>query len=77
VTKDQWRHGLHMSFVVAWLTPEEASTVGVPWEVASRYSKRAQRMLGYASQSRGENGPPRFWLIDFGDVRHYLRTTPE
>jgi ectoine hydroxylase-related dioxygenase (phytanoyl-CoA dioxygenase family) len=76
ITTDQWRHGLHMSFVVSWLTPEEASTVGVPWEVASRYSPRVQRMLGYASHGRGENGPPRFWLIDFADVRHYLGETP-
>lgn len=72
ITPDRWRHGLHMSFVAAWLTPEEASTVGVPWEVARQYSARVQRMLGYASQGRGQNGPPRFWLIDFADVRHYL-----
>ncbi len=72
VTTDKWRHGLHMSFVVGWLTPEEASTVGVPWDIAKRYSSRVQRMLGYASPGRGNDGPPKNWLIDFADVRSFL-----
>jgi ectoine hydroxylase-related dioxygenase (phytanoyl-CoA dioxygenase family) len=72
VTSDQWRHGLHMSFVLGWLTPEEASTVGVPWDIARHYSQRVQRMLGYASPGRGNNGPAKNWLIDFADVRNYL-----
>jgi ectoine hydroxylase-related dioxygenase (phytanoyl-CoA dioxygenase family) len=72
VTADQWRHGLHMSFVLGWLTPEEASTVGVPWETAKRYPPRVRRMLGYASPGRGNDGPPKNWLIDFADVRNHL-----
>jgi len=72
VTANQWRHGLHMSFVLGWLTPEEASTVGVPWEIARQYSPRVQRMLGYASPGRGNNGPAKNWLIDFADVRNFL-----
>ena len=72
VTIDQWRHGLHMSFVLGWLTPEEASTVGVPWDIARHYSPRVQRMLGYASPGRGNDGPAKNWLIDFADVRNYL-----
>jgi ectoine hydroxylase-related dioxygenase (phytanoyl-CoA dioxygenase family) len=72
VTVNQWRHGLHMSFVLGWLTPEEASTVGVPWEIARQYSPRVQRMLGYASPGRGNNGPAKNWLIDFADVRNFL-----
>jgi ectoine hydroxylase-related dioxygenase (phytanoyl-CoA dioxygenase family) len=71
-TQATWRRGLHMSFVLGWLTPEEASTVGVPWEIARHYSDRVQRMLGYASPGRGNNGPPKNWLIDFADVRSYL-----
>ncbi len=72
VTQHEWRHGLHMSFVLGWLTPEEASTVGVPWEIARNYSPRVQRMLGYASPGRGNDGPPKNWLIDFADVKSYL-----
>jgi ectoine hydroxylase-related dioxygenase (phytanoyl-CoA dioxygenase family) len=71
-TADTWRHGLHMSFVLGWLTPEEASPIGVPWEIAQSYSPRVQRLLGYASPGPGEHAPPRNWLIDFVDVRNYL-----
>jgi ectoine hydroxylase-related dioxygenase (phytanoyl-CoA dioxygenase family) len=71
-TSDSWRHGLHMSFVLGWLTPEEASPVGVPWDVAKTFSPRVQRMLGYASPGPGEFAPPRNWLIDFVDVRQHL-----
>jgi ectoine hydroxylase-related dioxygenase (phytanoyl-CoA dioxygenase family) len=71
-TGDTWRHGLHMSFVLGWLTPEEASPISVPWELARSYSPLVQRLLGYASPGPGEHEPPRNWLIDFVDVRNYL-----
>ena len=71
-TVDSWRHGLHMSFVLGWLTPEEASPIGVPWEIARQYSQRVQRMLGYASPGPGSEAPPRNWLVDFVDVRRHL-----
>jgi ectoine hydroxylase-related dioxygenase (phytanoyl-CoA dioxygenase family) len=77
VTRDSWRHGLHMSFVVGWLTPEEASPLGVPWEVARTYSARVQRMLGYASPGPGLDEPPRNWLLDFVDVRNYFGVRTE
>jgi hypothetical protein len=68
----QWRRGLHMSFCLGWLTPEEASVVGVPWAIAQRYPPRVQRMLGYASPAQAEGASPTNWLIDFEDVRHHL-----
>jgi hypothetical protein len=71
-TTDQWRRGLHMSFCLGWLTPEEASPVGVPWEIARTYPPRVQRMLGYASPARAEGVAPTNWLIDFEDVRKHL-----
>ncbi|MCB2064687.1 MAG: phytanoyl-CoA dioxygenase family protein [Afipia sp.] len=72
VTADQWRHGLHMSFVVGWLTPEEASPLVVPWDLVRNYPPRVQRMLGYASHARGENKAPGNWLIDFEDARKFF-----
>ncbi len=72
VTTDQWRHGLHMSFCLGWLTPEEAVPIGVPWEIAQQYSPRVQRMLGYASRRPGKNQAAVNWLIDFVDVRNHL-----
>jgi hypothetical protein len=71
-TAAQWRRGLHMSFCLGWLTPEEASPVGVPWEIARTYSPRVQRMLGYASCARAEGAAPTNWLVDFEDVRKHL-----
>ena len=48
-TGDQFRRGLHVSYVLGWLTPEEASPLGVPWEVVRNLPKKAHRLLGYAS----------------------------
>lgn len=69
VTTDQWRRGLHMSFVAGWLTPEEAVPLGTDWSVARQYSPRVQRMLGFASPRFGEDTGPRCWMIDFEDLR--------
>lgn len=71
-TASSWRRGLHMSFVLGWLTPEEASTVAVPWDIAKHYSDRVQRMLGYVSPRHTVDSAPRQWLIDFKDARLYL-----
>ena len=73
VTTDQWRFGLHMSFVLGWLTPEEASPIGVPWEIAKNFSPTVQRLLGYASpRDLGEGASPKNWMVDFEDVRAHL-----
>ena len=72
VTVDRWRRGLHVSFCLGWLTPEEASPIGVPWEIARGYSPRVQRLLGYASPARAPGVSPTNWLVDFEDVRKHL-----
>jgi hypothetical protein len=72
VTADQWRFGLHMSFVLGWLTPEEASPIGVPWEIAQGFSPRVRRMLGHASHLPGNPKSPVNWTVDFLDVRGFL-----
>ncbi len=72
VTERTWRRGLHMSFVLGWLTPEEASTIGVPWEIAKNYSLRVQQMLGYVSPRHRPDMVPYNWLIDFKDAGLYL-----
>ena len=71
-THDTWRRGLHMSFVLGWLTPEEASPVAVSWEIARQYSSRVQRMLGYISPTLRPHMPPYGWLVDFKDVNLYV-----
>lgn len=75
-TTDRWRRGVHMSFILGWLTPEEANPIGVPWSVAKDYSPRVQRMLGYASRPIAEDpGSCIQWLIDFDDVAKFVRST--
>jgi hypothetical protein len=72
VTTDKWRFGVQMSFILGWLTPEEASPIGVPWEVAKTFSPRVQRMLGYASHRPEEGASPTNWLVDVMDARRFL-----
>jgi len=72
VTSNSWRRGLHMSFVLGWLTPEEASPVGVPWSIAQQYPVRVQQMLGYRSPPPQPDMAPRNWLIDFKDAGMYV-----
>jgi ectoine hydroxylase-related dioxygenase (phytanoyl-CoA dioxygenase family) len=72
VTDNSWRRGLHMSFVLGWLTPEEASPIAVPWEIAKTYSHRVQQMLGYVSPRHRPDMSPYNWLIDFKDASLHL-----
>jgi ectoine hydroxylase-related dioxygenase (phytanoyl-CoA dioxygenase family) len=72
-TETEWRRGLHMSFVLGWLTPEEASPIAIPWEIAKTCPFRVQRMLGYVSPRLDANREPRQWLIDFKDTRYHLK----
>lgn len=71
-TADQWRRGLHMSFCLGWLTPEEANPISVPWDLARTFPPRVQRLLGYASPARAEGAAPTNWLVDFEDIRKHL-----
>jgi len=48
-TKDGWRRGMHMSFVVGWLRTEENNYLSTPPGVARTLSRRAQELLGYAA----------------------------
>jgi len=71
-TTASWRRGLHMSFVLGWLTPEEASTAAIPWEIARHFSPRVQRMLGFISPTLKPNMAPYGWLVDFKDISLFM-----
>jgi hypothetical protein len=64
-TSDQSRWALHLSFVVGWLTPEEAITEEYPSTLLKGRSERVKRLLGHTSYE----GPPaqggRLWLKNF------------
>jgi ectoine hydroxylase-related dioxygenase (phytanoyl-CoA dioxygenase family) len=48
-TSDQWRNAMHLSFVVGWLTPEEANALDYTTEELQFRSVRVQRVLGHRS----------------------------
>jgi ectoine hydroxylase-related dioxygenase (phytanoyl-CoA dioxygenase family) len=67
VTTDQWRFGMHLSYVLGWLTPEEASPLGADWDTVKHLPAAAQRLLGWRS-SPGRNDAARLWTVDYEDV---------
>ncbi|HUF83909.1 MAG TPA: phytanoyl-CoA dioxygenase family protein [Acidimicrobiia bacterium] len=62
-----WRRGLHISFVVGWLTPEEAVPLGVSWATVRNEPPRVQQLLGWRSTTLTDGGG-RLWTVDYDDV---------
>lgn len=75
-SQNNWRFGIHFSFVLAQLTPEEAHTVTVPWDVAKAFPERVQHMLGYYSHKTFLPDWPVLWTYDYRDVRDALSPPP-
>lgn len=48
-TRDGWRRGMHLSYVLGWLRTEENHYLATPPEVARRLPRQAQELLGYAA----------------------------
>jgi ectoine hydroxylase-related dioxygenase (phytanoyl-CoA dioxygenase family) len=48
-TTDQWRRGIHVSYVVGWLRTEENNYLLTWPEIARELPPGAQRLLGYAA----------------------------
>lgn len=76
VSADSWRFGIHFSFALAQLTPEEAHPVTTPWEVAKHFPERVQHMLGYGSHRTFIPDWPVLWTYDYRDVREALSPAP-
>ncbi len=68
VTSDQWRFGCHLSYVLGWLTPEEATPLAAHWDVVSALPSRAQQLLGWRCYSAGGDDSTRLWTVDYEDV---------
>ncbi|MEQ1702950.1 MAG: phytanoyl-CoA dioxygenase family protein [Ilumatobacteraceae bacterium] len=67
-TTDQWRYGLHLSYVLGWLTPEEAGPLGVSWGDVAHLSQTAQRLLGWRCSGDRDAAAARLWTVDYEDV---------
>ncbi len=67
ITSSTWRMGMHLSYVLGWLTPEEAGCVGVPAEVAKQMTPLQQQLLGYRCYA-GDTAGARLWTVDYEDV---------
>jgi ectoine hydroxylase-related dioxygenase (phytanoyl-CoA dioxygenase family) len=63
---DRWRYGMHVSFVLGYLRPEEASPLMVDRERAAALPPRARELLGWSSYH--SDGGGRTWLVDFEDA---------
>jgi ectoine hydroxylase-related dioxygenase (phytanoyl-CoA dioxygenase family) len=46
-TADQWRRGMHLSYVLGWLRTEENNYLATPVDVARTLPRRSQELLGY------------------------------
>ncbi len=73
-TADERRHGLHVSFVVGWLRPEEASPLMIDRDLAATLPARARRLLGWSSYQ--SDGGGRTWLVDFEDADRLFDQPP-
>jgi len=75
-TTDEWRYGLHLSYVLGWLTPEEASPLGVSWADVAHLPERAQRLLGWRCSGVHDEFAARLWTVDYEDIPVALGLQP-
>ena len=66
-TADQWRRGMHMSFVVGWLRTEDNNYLSTPPEVARTLPRRSQELLGYAAHDAILSGGGYLGTVDLLD----------
>jgi ectoine hydroxylase-related dioxygenase (phytanoyl-CoA dioxygenase family) len=76
-TADEWRHALHISYLLGWLRPEEAHAFSVPTAVGAALPRRAQELLGFAEYNPAPRGGGRLWLVDFEDPARLLHQPVE
>ena len=58
------RRGLHLSYVVGWLRPEENNVLSTPREVARGLPRRAQELIGYSAHDAIADGGGYLGTVD-------------
>ena len=67
-TESEARFGMHLSYVLGWLTPEEAGCLGVTEDRAKTFTKQQQQLLGYRCYDASDINGGRLWTVDYEDV---------
>jgi len=67
-TESEARSGMHLSYVLGWLTPEEAGCLGVTEDRAKTFTKQQQQLLGYRCYDASDLNGGRLWTVDYEDV---------
>ena len=72
-TADRWRKGLYLSYLVGWLTPEEAVPMGIGHEHAATLPERARELLGFSNlrqpgDADGAGAVLELWQLDADDL---------
>ena len=67
-TEHEARYGMHLSYVLGWLTPEEAGCLGVTEDRAKTFTKQQQQLLGYRCYDASDLIGGRLWTVDYEDV---------
>jgi hypothetical protein len=58
---------MHLSYLVGWLTPEEAGCIGISDEVARTLTPLQQQLLGWRCYD-GDTAAARLWTLDYEDI---------
>jgi len=67
ITKDTWRRGMHLSYVVGWLRTEENNYLSAPLDLVRTLPRRSQELLGYAAHDAIASGGGYLGAVD---LRH-------
>lgn len=67
-TESEARFGMHLSYVLGWLTPEEAGCLGVTEDRAKTFTKQQQQLLGYRCYDASDLNGGRLWTVDYEDI---------
>jgi hypothetical protein len=66
-TANQWRRGMHLSYVLGWLRTEENHDLATPPEIARTLPRQAQELLGYAAHDALMHGGGYLGALDLRD----------
>lgn len=67
VTADQFRRGMHLSYVLGWLRTEENNYISTPLDVARDLPRLSQELLGYAAHDSIARGGGYLGAVDVRD----------